>query len=668
MSQHPDLPYEQAKNAEYLERLASRPPRTSGVSISRSRRWVDPGSVKASAGSTFHPLIGRIGFDAADEFLGRACYIGPSRMDEPELQVVSWDAPVARLFFETGDDGFVVDGQLAVRRTFDHHLDAIADVDDEWILEVEPSPFGGVALQVPAPVPGTAGSHRRARVASPVPESPAENVVVADEEVEGPEEQVVEPPSTVTTPHAVETPSLAGMRSAETVLKKLAAPRSDALRSVLATLQPDQFDVVSRPPSDDLIVQGHPGTGKTVVAAYRAAYLVSPERKLERAQSVILVGPTSDYVAHVRGVLRPLDPEGRVVVTHIAAVLDSIVDLKSPWSGGIGGDHNDIDAHARQFAMRAEKLVVQDGLVSSGPNARRDHVKAVYTLIRSNGLPDRPISTVADEVAWMSGLPDFDKALRLRRYLPLMAQITQAFQPVPHTDQFEHLVVDEAQDMSPIEWNVLEQFLRPGGHWTLVGDMNQRRTDATYGDWGDISDHLGLGDGDEALAPTVLRRGYRSTTPILRFADKLLPKSERGATSIQLEGPEPRPEHVPALTSLMPKAVEAAQRLIAAYPKGTVAIITVDPGPLIQWLGKEGWRRGETMNIWIRDGEIVRVFVPESARGLEFDGVVVIEPGAFPENLGREGQLYTSVTRANRELAVLWHSDLPDAWRRSGRT
>ena len=68
----------------------------------------------------------------------------------------------------------------------------------------------------------------------------------------------------------------------ETVLKKLAAPRSDALRSVLATLQPDQFDVVSRSPGDNLIVQGHPGTGKTVVAAYRAAYLVSPERNEAR--------------------------------------------------------------------------------------------------------------------------------------------------------------------------------------------------------------------------------------------------------------------------------------------------------------------------------------------------------------------------------------------------
>jgi hypothetical protein len=40
------------------------------------------------------------------------------------------------------------------------------------------------------------------------------------------------------------------------------------------------------------------------------------------------------------------------------------------------------------------------------------------------------------------------------------------------------------------------------------------------------------------------------------------------------------------------------------------------------------------------------------ALGLEFDGVVVVEPGSFPENLGREGQWYTSLTRAKREFIV----------------
>ena len=115
------------------------------------------------------------------------------------------------------------------------------------------------------------------------------------------------------------------------------------------------------------------------------------------------------------------------------------------------------------------------------------------------------------------------------------------------------------------------------------------------------------------------------------------------------------------------QALDAARRLLVTYPTGTVAIITVDPGGLIQLLGKDGWRRGDTLTLWTRGSDLLRVHVPESARGLEFDAVVVVEPGEFPENLGREGQLYTSLTRANRELAVVWHRGMPDALRRAAR-
>ena len=72
-------------------------------------------------------------------------------MDDGDFQVVSWDAPISQLFFGIGDDGFTVDGELAVRRTFDHRLDDIADLEDEWIVPLDPSPFAAAELHVPAP-------------------------------------------------------------------------------------------------------------------------------------------------------------------------------------------------------------------------------------------------------------------------------------------------------------------------------------------------------------------------------------------------------------------------------------------------------------------------------------------------------------------------------------
>lgn len=656
MSQHPDLPFEQAKNVEYLGHLDRKAHGQTGVSVTRSRAWVDPAGLKMPAPISFHPLVGRLGFDAEDPYIGRACYIGPSRLEADGLQVFSWDAPIARLFFGTSGDGYTVDGQLAVRRTFDHQLDGITDLDDEWLSRVDPSPFTPHELHVP--VPATTSRSRSRRVIAPPLDGPVDEGPVGVSSTEIPSQRE----------RARANVNLKGMRAATTVLKKLAAPRSASLRTVLATLQPDQFDVVSRPPDQDLLIQGHPGTGKTVVAAYRAAYLVSPERGDARASSVLLIGPTLDYVAHVSGLLRPLDPEGRVHVTHISQVLDRTVNLKKhQWSGGIGGEHSHIDAHARKFTLLAERLLNETKAVPSGPTARRDHIQAIYSLVRSNGLPARPLSSDREDAQWMRQLPPFERAIRLRRYLPLMAQISLAFQPIPFTDQVTHLLIDEAQDMSPIEWNVIEAYLRPGGRWTVVGDMNQRRSDATYSSWASISDHLGLGKGDRPLDLTTLKRGYRSTTPILQFADKLLPASQRGATSIQAHGPKPKVEYVASAGSLASRAIEAARQLVDTYRDGTVALITVDPGMIIQILGTRGWRRGETHNVWSRDGQVLRIFVPEAARGLEFDGVVVVEPGAFPENLGREGQLYTSLTRANRELIVLWHRDLPDALRKAAR-
>ncbi len=638
------------------------------MNVARSRNWVDPSAIKLPVGISDHPLVGRIGFDAEDELLGRACYIGPTRLDDGNFQVVSWDAPVSQLFFGTGDEGFTVDGELAVRRTFDHRLSDIADVDDEWLTRVDPSPFDAGDLQVPAP--STPRADRRARRVSPDSQpSPAADTVepTGEADAEPPGEDGSATRGRTHRDRETQVQRLAGMRSAETVLRKLAAPRSAALQSVLATLQPDQFDVVSRSPHEDLLIQGHPGTGKTVVAAYRAAYLVSAERKEAQAQTVLLIGPTSDYVAHVKGLVRPLDPEGRIVVTHIAEVLDRIVGLKTNWSGGIGGEHNDIDAHARQFAARAETILK----------------RAKTVAFRPDGTARSPRGRLLPHpVQWAPGATGLRQPGRLgldgatapvrqsnshAQISPLMAQATLAFQPVPFTDQFAHLLVDEAQDISPIEWNVLEQYLRPGGHWTLVGDMNQRRSDTTYATWATSlttsASAMATNHCDRrccAAATGQPRRSCSSLTSSSRHLSEVRPRSRS-------RGPGPACEHVAGPDALFPKALEAARRLMRNYPNGTVAIITVDPGRLIQLLGKEGWRRGETLNLWTRGDELLRVHVPESARGLEFDGVVVVEPGDFPENLGREGQLYTSLTRANRELAIVWHKGMPDALRKAAR-
>ncbi len=647
-----DLSFEQAKNAEYLDELKQILERPIQYVTTRSRSWVEGRPNLGRGYDQLHPLIGRVGLESDDDLLGQTFYIGPRHIEHGDLRVFSWAAPVADLFFQPDGAGFPGVEDVVVRRTFEHRQDAISNLDDEWVRSVTTSPFAAPTLAIP--VAPSRGERRRHETPTP----PADRSVPAA--------------TTSVSTESPADPGRRGMRASAAVLRRLSAPRATQLKSVLATLQPDQHDLASRPTDESILIQGHPGTGKTVIAAYRAAYMVTPDRSRKHVRSVMLIGPTVDYVKHVEGLVRPLDPENRIVVVHLEELMTELVGIKGSWRGGIGGEHNDVDAKARGLADGAVRQIKRTVGIKSGPPGRkqvtrRENLQAIYELIETNGGPQGCLSKDPEQIAWMRKLPPFKRASALRRYLPLLAQCALALQPLVEIQQFEHIIVDEAQDVSPIEWNILFERLAVDGHWTLVGDLNQRRSDSTYGSWQEIADHLLLGDGDTPIKPVEIRRGYCSTSAILKFADKLLPAAKRGAESLQTEGPEVKVQHATTAAKLPENVIDAGSALSEKYAEGIVAIITVDPGAVIGHLGKLGWRRQDSIGSWRLGERALKVIVPENARGLEFDAVVVMEPGAFPENLGRQGQLYTSLTRANRELAVVWHQGLPDELRRAAR-
>jgi DNA helicase IV len=161
-----------------------------------------------------------------------------------------------------------------------------------------------------------------------------------------------------------------------------------------------------------------------------------------------------------------------------------------------------------------------------------------------------------------------------------------------------------------------------------------------------------------------MKRGYRSTKPILDFANRLLPRNQRKTYAFQESGPEPTVTRV-RQKEVSGYAVREIERLIAAYPAGTVAAICRTPATVTAELRAQGWSSDSaTPELWTRNGKQVSVLVTDLARGLEFDGVVVIEPSDFPQNFGRHGPLYTALTRANRELAVVHADGLPEPLRR----
>ena len=107
------------------------------------------------------------------------------------------------------------------------------------------------------------------------------------------------------------------------------------------------------------------------------------------------------------------------------------------------------------------------------------------------------------------------------------------------------------------------------------------------------------------------------------------------------------------------------------HPGGSVAVIARDQGSVqkIERLFlKDGWRLDAAEGRVLRRGlGDVRLTVgrPVEVRGLEFDAVVVVEPADFVRNL-RHGELYTSLTRANKELAIVHNKAMPRELRGRG--
>ncbi|MCW5951764.1 MAG: AAA family ATPase [Propionibacteriaceae bacterium] len=99
-------------------------------------------------------------------------------------------------------------------------------------------------------------------------------------------------------------------------LASLAASRSGRMRDVLATLAADQDAIVRAGSSGALVVEGGPGTGKTVVALHRAAYLLYADPRLKgRRGGILIVGPHQPYLDYVSDVLPSLGEEGVLTCT-----------------------------------------------------------------------------------------------------------------------------------------------------------------------------------------------------------------------------------------------------------------------------------------------------------------------------------------------------------------
>ncbi|HYY11250.1 MAG TPA: RNA polymerase recycling motor ATPase HelR [Kineosporiaceae bacterium] len=114
-------------------------------------------------------------------------------------------------------------------------------------------------------------------------------------------------------------------------LASLGASRSERMRDVLATLQADQDAIIRAGSRGALVVDGGPGTGKTVVALHRTAYLLYADPQLQdRRGGVLFVGPHRPYLAYVSDVLPGLGEDGVLTCTLRDLVPEGALAVPEP--------------------------------------------------------------------------------------------------------------------------------------------------------------------------------------------------------------------------------------------------------------------------------------------------------------------------------------------------
>jgi DNA helicase IV len=474
------------------------------------------------------------------------------------------------------------------------------------------------------------------------------------------------------------------------VLAEIGAARTGAMREIVATIQAEQ-DLVIRAPIDDvLVVQGGPGTGKTAVALHRAAYLMFEHRRRLARDGVLVIGPNRAFLDYIANVLPSL---GERSVRQCTAL-----DLCVPKVEVTALDDPAVGRRKGSAAMLEELATAALAVVTPPPDdiaiplgARRivftrDEVagwleRAKNSVIPVNQRRERLRTIARQELLRRTGEDeDWSKAGDLRKALNA-AWPTQ--QPVRLVDRllpgpsgkrrrwtaadqllvdeansilngppavYGHVVVDEAQDHSAVALRVIGRR-SPAASMTLVGDVAQSTTPAGQERWSDIFRYLAPSATGTVAELTI---GYRVPEPILSVANRLLPLTAVEASasrSVRAEGHAPAWVHVSAAE--LPSAVAAEAARLHHHHRLTGVVAPLERHEeIVAALSTAGWTAVDHLHELT--SKEIPLFGPEQVKGLEFDGVVVVEPDDILGDSPRGARLlYVAMTRAVQELAFV---------------
>ncbi len=527
----------------------------------------------------------------------------------------------------------------------------------------------------------------------------------------------------------------------------LETARTGRLGDIVATIQGEQDEIIRAPLPGVLVVQGGPGTGKTVVALHRAAYLLYTHRFPLEGQGVLVIGPNRLFLGYIEQVLPSLGEAGvelavladlvhgvsirtydlgltsrvkgdpRMVSFLSKAIRDRERQLRSDLVVGYGLQRLTVsrsrsaqivaDARRRYRRHNSARKYVENELFAElafsgrgdlAPSEVKERLRRepvirealewmwpllspaqfLHDLYGARGLLRNAAGSLLRDEEWESLYRERSENIEEVDWThddaPLLDEARSLLGPKPSRRRqgesndddeirtYGHVVVDEVQDLSPMQLRMLERRSL-NGSMTVVGDIAQATGQWAHGSWDEI---LSLLPAKREPRRNELTLGYRLPAPIMALAARVLRRAApelRPPRSVREDGAEPLIRRAePGRLAETVAAVARVER--AAVDPGQVAVVCTSSiiDEVCEALEEADIAYGRAT----RHGLEHRVTVVEVSlvKGLEVDSVIVVEPSLIvAEQAQGNRALYVALTRATKRLAIVHEDELPESLR-----